>query len=524
MEGTLQHYMMKSLERYEENPAITDVITKETITYKEMRTKIDAIASYLHHLGVRQEMRVVYSVPNSIDYVLMSLALMKIGVTSSPMGVKLGEREIDFILNDVEPHVLIVGTDIFLQRAEKYAREQHPDILVALEGFDLDIPDHFHAFNRRKLGDVVLVESFQDAEPEEISTLAYTGGTTGTPKGVVHTQKGMLAALIACSIEYPLDDQDIVLLSTPLQHSAGSIMLRTLTSGAHLLIDTFTPERFLNVVTEKKVTMTFVVPTMIYRVIDAAKQRAYDVRSIKSIFYGSSPISSARLKEAIEMFGPVFVQQYGATEANVLICRMHKSDHLRALQTNGKFIQSCGKPCLMTELKIVNEDGDEVARGEKGEIILQAPYLMQGYYKRDDLTAEVLKDGWFYTGDIGQQDEEGFVYIVDRKKDMIISGGMNVYSVEVEKVVNQHPSVKMSACIGVPDDDWGEAVLVFVKLEEGQEASEDDIIAFCKERTSKYMVPKKILFQDQFPLTQIGKIDKKQLKSNFWQDQSRMIH
>jgi fatty-acyl-CoA synthase len=525
---TLQGYMNKALKRFEEHPAITFLPTNQTLTYRELRKGVDKVASYLVNLGVKKGSHVAYLIPNSMEFVLFSQAVSRCGATSIPMGVKLGIREVDFILNHAEPDFVIMATEQHIETVLKYIndkKEQQKTVkVIGLEGFNLQFPEEFITFNKQDLDEVENVSSFPVVSPDDISSISYTGGTTGMPKGVMHSQGGKGAALIASFIEFPMDDRDKVLLTTPLQHSAGSLMLRALAGGAHVHIDTFKPDTFIKTVQDKRITVTFTVPTIIYRIIDAAKKTEYDVSSLRSIHYGSSPISSERLKEAIELFGPVFVQQYGATEANVLITRMHKFDHVRALETGAKFIQSCGKPCLMTQIRIVDENGREVKPYEKGEIILKSPYLMEGYYKRPDLTVEALKDGWFHTGDIGQFDDEGFLYIVDRKKDMIITGGMNVYSVEVEKVVNQHPAVVMSACIGVPDPDWGELVSVFVVPQAGVKCSEEEIIQFCKERTSSYMVPKKVYFKDNLPLTQVGKIDKKELKKDFWKDKERHVN
>ncbi len=526
--NTLQAYMNKALKRFEEHPALTFVPTNETLTYRELREKVDKIASYLVNLGVKQGSHVALLIPNSLEFVFISQALSRCGATVIPMGIKLGVREVDFILNHAEPEFVVMATEAHIDTVLKYANDKKESDqsvkVIGLEGFNLDYPETFITFNKEQIDELVSIDSFPDVSPDDIAGISYTGGTTGMPKGVMHSQKGRAAALIASFIEFPMDDRDRVLLTTPLQHSAGSLMTRAFAGGAHVFIDAFRPDTFLKTVKEHQITVTFTVPTMIYRIIDAAKNMDYDVSSMKSIHYGSAPISSERLKEAIDMFGPVFVQQYGATEANVLITRMHKFDHVRALESDGKFIQSCGKPCLMTEIRLVDDNGQDVKPHEKGEIILRAPYLMAGYYKRPDLTEEAIIDGWFHTGDIGQFDAEGFLYIVDRKKDMIISGGMNVYSVEVEKVVNQHPAVAVSACIGIPDTDWGELVSVFVILQEGSEATEKEIIEFCKERTSQYMVPKKVFFREELPLTQIGKIDKKVLKEKFWSDKERNVN
>jgi fatty-acyl-CoA synthase/long-chain acyl-CoA synthetase len=281
----------------------------------------------------------------------------------------------------------------------------------------------------------------------------------------------------------------------------------------------FDAEKVLEAIKEYRITTTFMVPTMLYRLLDQTKKMDYDVSSMRNIYYGASPISPKRLKEAFEVFGPIMRQQYGMTECNIVISRLSKSAHVWAYHNNSDVLKSCGTPCLLTEVRLINDNGIDVKPLELGEIIVKSPAMMAGYYQRPELTQETIRDGWLYTGDIGMRDESGYLYILDRKKDMIISGGMNVYSSEVERVVNQHPAVALGACIGVPHPDWGEAVCIVITKREGFSCTEQDIIRFCKQNTSKYMVPKYVYFQDSLPLTPIGKVDKKALKKRYAQEQ-----
>src|SRR5699024_8471057 len=328
----------------------------------------------------------------------------------------------------------------------------------------------------------------------------------------------------AC-IEYPYDDTDKVLFCTPIVHAAGVVLDTILLTGCHIYMDrSFHPASFLQTVQEEKITSAFVVPTIIYRLIDEAKSQTYDVSSLRNLNYGSSPISTERLKEAFDIFGPILRQQYGMTECSILISRLTKTDHVWALEHQPSMLKSCGKPCFHTEIKLVDAQGNRDASVRRGEIIVKSPCVASGYYKQEELTKEAFRDGWFYTGDIGELDDQNYLYIVERKKDMIISGGFNVYSVEVEGLVNQHPAVAMSACIGIPDEVWGEAVCVFVVLREGESCTEEEVIEFCKARTSAYMVPKKVIFKEKFPLTTVGKIDKKELKKPYWENQARKVH
>ncbi|MEK4030030.1 AMP-binding protein [Pseudobacillus sp. FSL P4-0506] len=512
---TFQSLVYKGIKRFGELPAITLLPSGETITYKELWNKIERISSYLLRLGAGRGIHIATIIPNSLESVMFGLAVQQCGATLIPIGEKLGKREINFILKETKPKLVIIAAqthfDTFLEYLEE-AKEEGVHI-IGLPEFGHHYPEGFEQFQwPEEIKDVDL----PIAKEEDIALLSYTGGTTGTPKGVMHSQQGLGAAIISAAIEDPLDDRDRLLLSTPIVHSAGSLLWRSLVSGVHIYVmRSFNAETFIQAIKDHEITTTFMVPTMLYRLLDQARKIDYDMSSMRSIFYGASPISQKRLKEAFEVFGPIMRQQYGMTECNIVITRLSKSAHIWAYHNNAEVLKSCGKPCLFTEVRLIDDKGNDVKPFELGEIIVKSPAMMVGYYQRPDLTQESIRDGWFYTGDIGRWDENGYLYIVDRKKDMIITGGMNVYSSEVERVVNQHPSIALSACIGVPHPDWGEAVCIVVSLREGLTCTSEQLIDFCKQRTSKYMIPKVVHFLDKFPLTPIGKIDKKALRKMF---------
>jgi fatty-acyl-CoA synthase/long-chain acyl-CoA synthetase len=263
------------------------------------------------------------------------------------------------------------------------------------------------------------------------------------------------------------------------------------------------------------------VPTIIYMLLDILKQKKYDTSSLRLILYGAAPIAESRLTEALEVFGPIFFQKYGQVEIANMITTLTPEDHIRAMQYP-KLLQSCGRPDSMTNVRIVDDNDVDVPPGSAGEIIVKAPYLMKGYLNQPELTAKTLKGGWLHTGDMGKFDEEGYLYIVDRKKDMVVTGGMNVFSAEVEECIAKHPSVRQVAVIGIPDEKWGEAVTAVI-VPNG-EVSSDEIIQFCQGKLSKYAVPKNIFFKDSLPMTLIGKTDKKVLRAPYWKDADRMVH
>ena len=274
-----------------------------------------------------------------------------------------------------------------------------------------------------------------------------------------------------------------------------------------------------------RITLTFMVPTMIYRLLDVMETLHDEPMSIslRTMVYGAAPITVARLEQGMKWLGPVFLQLYGQSEAPDFITRLRKEDHVRGLTDPSK-LASCGQPVMMAQVCIVNDQGNPVAPGEVGEVIAKTPYNMAGYLHLPEKTQEVLKDGWLYTGDMGYQDDDGYVYLVDRKKDIIITGGMNVYSSEVENVLQRCPGVLQVAVIGVPDEDWGETVLAVVVPDPLIPVRSEDILLWTRERLAKYKRPKFVEFVDALPVTAYGKIDKKRLRHTYWQGESRQIH
>ncbi|MDY6853050.1 MAG: AMP-binding protein, partial [Thermodesulfobacteriota bacterium] len=286
----------------------------------------------------------------------------------------------------------------------------------------------------------------------------------------------------------------------------------------------FEPTQFLETVQKEKVTSSFVVPTIIYALLDHPDLKEYNTGSFKNLIYGAAPIAPERLKEAIKTFGPVFTQLFGQTEAPMALTALSREEHI--IEGDEKAIArlaSCGRPTLATRLKLVDEEGREVPQGEPGEIIVKCPDVMLEYLNRPDLTAETITNGWLHTGDIARRDELGYVYIVDRSKDMIVSGGFNIFPREIEDVLHQHPSVAMAAVIGVPDEKWGEAVKAVVVLKPGRTATEEELISLCKEKKGSIMSPKTVDFSDGIPLTPLGKADKKNLRAKFWKGRERSV-
>jgi fatty-acyl-CoA synthase/long-chain acyl-CoA synthetase len=342
----------------------------------------------------------------------------------------------------------------------------------------------------------------------DVALILYTGGTTGRQKGVVHNQRGLAVNLLAHLIETGLLDDERLLLSTPLPHSAGFLLQAGLLKGAfHLVERRFDADAVLTSIERDCVTFLFMVPTMIYRLLDAAEKRRVDTSTLRTILYGAAPITSERLAQGLRQFGEVFMQLYGQSEAPNFITRLVREDH------DPRFTQrlaSCGRAATLVSVAVLDDDGAELPRGQVGEICARAPYVMQGYLGLTDKTAETLRGDWLHTGDIGYRDEEGYVYLLDRKNDIIISGGMNVYTTEVEQVVGSCPGVAQVTVVGVPHPDWGEAVVAFVVPAEGFD--EDLVTQRCRAELAAYKRPKAYQKLEALPLTSVGKVDKKLLK------------
>ncbi|GAA4517029.1 AMP-binding protein [Brevibacterium yomogidense] len=345
-----------------------------------------------------------------------------------------------------------------------------------------------------------------DGRHDDRAIINYTGGTTGRPKGVTRRQfnVGPSSADILADFELPATPR--YLLIPPMSHVAGTKIGPTLSRGGTVhLMNGFDPAAVLETIERERISFTLFVPTMIYALLDHPDLEVRDTSSLEYVLYGASPMSESRLREGLERIGPVFAQLYGQTECYP-ISVLSREDH-----RNPDRLLSCGKPVQSVDVRILDPMGEEVARGESGELCIRGRGAMDGYWQREDLTAETIVDGWLHTGDIARMDEEGYLYIVDRKKDMIISGGFNVYPREVEDALAAHPSVAQSAVFGVPDEKWGEQVTAAVVLREGHAIDEGGLVAHVKDLKGAVQAPKQVLFVDSLPQTAVGKINKRAL-------------
>ena len=353
--------------------------------------------------------------------------------------------------------------------------------------------------------------------PDHIVSITYTGGTTGRPKGVVGTAQAMTTMTQVQLAEWEWPESPRFLMCTPLSHAGAAFFVPTVMKGGTLFVlDRFDPAEVLRTIEEQRITATMLVPSMLYALMDHPDSRTRDLSSLETVYYGASAINPVRLREAIDRFGPVFAQYYGQSEAPMVITYLAKDDHVGG---DDRRLASCGRPSAFLRTALLGEDGLPVAPGEPGEICVAGPLLAGGYWKLPEVTAETFRDGWMHTGDVAREDEDGFWYIVDRTKDMIVTGGFNVFPREVEDVVAEHPAVAQVGVIGTPHEKFGEAVTAVVVVREGHELT-DEVVAeiqqLVKERKGSVQVPKQVVATDALPLTGLGKPDKKALRAQYW--------
>lgn len=357
---------------------------------------------------------------------------------------------------------------------------------------------------------------------DQLSWLLYTGGTTGVPKAVMMTEGGMGQVALNVTTGWDLPSERRYLAAAPLSHAACLLVTPTLMRGGCVVIQKgWDPERWMDNVARERITLSLLVPTMIYSLLDAPGLPKADLSSLQTIMYGAAPMSPSRLAEGIERIGPVFSQLYAQTESLGVISCLWRHQHVVG---NEYLLTSCGQAVPGARVAIRDDQGHELPDGQLGEICVQGPFVMTGYWKQPKLSEEALGDGWLRTGDIGTRDAEGFLHIIDRKKDMIVSGGFNVFPREVEDVLTQDPSVSAAAVIGVPDEKWGEAVKALVVARPGATIDEAALIERVRATKGAIAAPKSVEVLAALPTTSVGKPDKKALRAKYWAGRTRQVN
>jgi fatty-acyl-CoA synthase/long-chain acyl-CoA synthetase len=496
MSVTLRSLFVGGLERFGARPALQ--VAGRVTSYADLVADANRLAHALVAAGVTAGAPVAIMMSNRAEWVVADQAIIRAGAAKVPVNDMLSAPEIDYLLRDSGAVVALADEGL---ADAAYAAGVPTVIVVGLEW------------------DAALADAPAGGPPEvtvgesDVGLIMYTGGTTGRQKGVVHTQRSLAVNLLAHVIEMGLLDDERLLLTSPLPHSAGFLAQAGLLKGALALIDArFDADRVLDRIERDRATLLFMVPTMIYRMLDAAEPRAVDLSSLRTILYGAAPITLERLEQGLRRLGPVFMQLYGQSEAPNFLTRLTREEHDLSRPDR---LTSCGRPATMVRIAVLDDGGELVPPGTPGEICARAPYVMAGYHGLPDKTAETLRGGWLHTGDLGLVDTDGYVHLLDRKNDMIISGGMNVYSTEVENVLQACPGVGQVAVVGIPHPDWGEAVVAFVVPRAGEDFDEPAAVARCRAQLAAYKRPKAYRRLATLPVTAFGKVDKKALRAGW---------
>jgi acyl-CoA synthetase (AMP-forming)/AMP-acid ligase II len=489
-------------------------------TFAEQAARIFRLANALIGKGLRKQERVAVLAWNCSEYIEIFGAGEVAGFVTINLNSRLSELELAAICRDSQPSALIYAKE-FAARANAIAA-QVSSIRVRIGiGSDDD-----SGFNYEQLiGEASADEPAVKPAAGDMAYLMYTSGTTGGSKGVMISHAAMVEATRMLSNESGILSIDKSLIVMPLFHLGGKIeqMNFSLMGASVLLKATFDPDDILRTIEKEKITAAHFAPLMIQRMLDVLDTTPYDVSTLRCVHYASAPMPVPLLRRALDRMGPIFVQVYGMTEC-ILGTILKPHHHLiDGSEADRRRLASAGQPALGNEVKIVRDDGTACQTGEIGEILFRSPTTMDGYWNKHALTAEVLRDGWMHTQDVGFVDESNFVYVVDRKKDMIISGGENIYSWEVEEALRAHPDVAEVAVIAVPDRVWGESVKACVQLRAGRAATESDLIEHTRTRIASYKKPRSIDFVQSLPRLFNGKIDKKALRAPYWQDRDRQV-
>jgi O-succinylbenzoate-CoA ligase len=492
------------------------------LSYKEFNGRICRLANGLLSLGVRKGDRVGMLITNCHQYLEFYFACFKIGAIATPINFRFGKSEITYVMNHAGVKALITGKP-FLKTIEALKAELRDLEKIICIDYKSDGVDEYENL----LANSPAEEPMIDLDDDEVIFIGYTSGTTGKPKGAMITHRNLLSSTQAIALHKQMQYNECYLCSAPLFHVAGQGgVTATIFFGVKaVILDKFDPKLVLEIIDREKVTMAFFVPTMLHSILEFPDLNSYDLSSLRHISYGAAPMPPALIKRAIEVLKVDFNQSFGQTETTSgYITILNPEDHVPdGSEQSEHRLTSMGKEGINAQLRIVDNEDREMPRGQIGEIIIRGQHVMKGYWKDPEQTARALRNGWLHTGDMGYMDEDGYVFLVDRKKDMIITGGENVYPREIENLLFEHPVISDAAVIGVPDEKWGESIKAFVVLKEGAEAGEEEIIEYCKSSLASYKKPKSVEFLKEIPRNPSGKVLKRVLREPYWKGMERKI-
>jgi len=472
-------------------------------------------------MGIRKGERVAFIAKNCNQFFDLWFGLAKGGFVGVTPNFRLSSQELLYIFNDAGAKVVIVA-------------EEFQDMIKGI-AFDLDTVKSIVGLDGRHHFDLDYESLLRESSPEEPETqvdendarlFMYTSGTTGKPKAAVWTHKSSQMPYPDLVISAGCNRLDINMNIIPLCLAGGTMTSNTFSySGAlNVVVKDFDPISVFQTIQKEKVTATTMVPTIIIALLNHPERVRYDLSSLQKIIYGSAPISAEILEQAIKAFKCDFLQAYGATETSGFSGYLYREDHiLNGSEKACKRLSSAGYECLWAQQRVVNLNREDVRPGEVGEILIKGDGVIKEYWNAPEKTAESIRDGWWHSGDLAIVDEDGYIYIVDRKIDMIISGAMNIYSREIEDVLYEHPAIEHAVVIGVPDEEWGESVKAVVQLKTDLDVSEDEIIDHCMKYLASYKKPRSVDFMKEMPISSAGKILKRIIREEYWKEKERRV-
>ena len=497
----LNEILPKAIKLWQKKEAI--VCGSIRLTYEQLGKRVFSLCKGLSQVGLKKGDRIAILHENCHKFLEIYFATAHLGAVLVPINIRLSLNEISMILEDSGASI-ILSQEKFKEKIPKqikviWSESQYEELI---NKYDPEIPE-------------------VEIKDSDIAHLYYTSGTTGRPKGVILTHKNVKIHALGTIAELQLTDADNWIHAAPMFHLADAWATFSITwiGGKHVFVPVFDTGAVLRLIQEEKITITNLIPTMLNMMVNHPDVDKYDYSSLRVLMSGGAPIAPELVKKIISTFGCDYIQTYGMTETSPYLTLSILKEHLKKLppEEQLKYKAKTGREFITVSLRVVDEKGKDVKRDGKqvGEIIVKGDTITPGYWNMPDETRKAIKDGWLYTGDLATIDEEGYVQIVDRKKDMIITGGENVYSTEVENVLYMHPAILEAAVIGVPHEKWGEAVKAVVVLKEGYNLTEQEIISFCKEHLAHYKAPKSVDFVDSLPKTGSGKIYKKGLRERY---------
>ncbi len=508
--------IVEALTRYRIREAF--VLGDRRVTYAETADTTARILRVMHDLGVRRGCGVGVLSPNAPEVFMTQAATFLSGARYSGLHPMGSVDDHVFLCDDAEIELLVVHpmfADTAAAIADKAASIRHVLTIGACDGF-ANLLDLAAAADPGRLRALAVDE-------EEVGWLQYTGGTTGRPKGAMLSHRALVQEVQSLTAAWGLPETPRYLASSPITHAAVLPLLPTLVRGGTVVLQQgFDPQAWLHAIAAERINYTFLVPTMLYTLLDKTDPTSVDTSSLETLVYGAAPMSATRIEETQDVFGPIVMQVYGQTECVGMTTSLRKDEHDPIGRP--ELLASCGRPVPGVKVQLLDDAGFPVADGEIGEIAVRSRTVMNGYWKRPEETADTLRDGWLHTGDMAHTDDDGFFYLVDRKKDMIVTGGFNVFAKEVEDVIAAHEDVSAVAVIGVPDDKWGEAIAAFVVARPGATIDVAELTASVRARKGPHQTPKRLEIVPDLPMTALGKVDKKSLRATHWAHQTRQVN